>query len=107
MPAQGYTRASETITDFSLVFFYGTPGCVNKGISDYCPFSWGTFSPWFASSKFGVMLCVCFYLLIFCHYLLQVGSFLIQDRKLVDPDGRKFLEEFGRVEGGKTIAKIY
>lgn len=81
VPAQVYTRASETIMDFSLVVFYGTPGCVNKGVSLYCPFSWGTFSSWFASSKFGVMVCVCSHLLIFCYYHLQVGSYLIQDRK--------------------------
>lgn len=42
---------------------------------------------------------ILYFILFFGCYLLQACSFLIRDRKRVDPEGREKGKELGRVEG--------
>ena len=42
-----------------------------------------------------------------CHYLSEVCSFKMRDRKRVGLNGRGGGEELGGVEGGETVIMIY
>lgn len=48
-----------------------------------------------------------FYFDIFGCYVLEICSFLITDRKEVDPEGRGGVEELGGVEGTHNNDRMY
>lgn len=55
---------------------------------------------------FCFLLFITLYSLMFCCYLLEACSFLMRDRKGLDPDGRGSREELGWTEGEKTVTRI-
>ena len=44
---------------------------------------------------------------MFVCYFLEVCSFLIRDRKGVDPEGKEGGKGLGEIEEGETIIRIY
>lgn len=49
---------------------------------------------------------VIFYLVLFGRYFLEACSFLMIDRKGVDPEGSAERVEVGAIEGGRTLPRI-
>lgn len=47
------------------------------------------------------------YFAMFGFYFLQACSFLMGDRKGVDPEGRGSAEELEGAEGGETVIRMY
>jgi len=83
--------------EFSAQCVYGTPECMNKWVFDSCACSWGCLlQP--QCDRFGFVLS---YFFIFVCYLLDASSFLMRNRKGLNP------EENGRLGGpGKKACKL-
>lgn len=47
------------------------------------------------------------YVVMFCCYSLEAWSFLLRERKVVYPDGRRGEEQLEGVEGWETVIRIY
>ena len=59
---------------------------------------------WFALSNFEVILSYCF---VLGYYLLEACYFLMRDRKGVDLDGRRSVEDLAEVDKGESVIRTY